>query len=158
VISDDLWYGESVPARLARGALAPASLLYRGVIACRNRLYDTGRITSHPAPIPVISVGNLTVGGTGKTPFSAFLVKRLVPRGMTPAIVMRGYGDDEWLVHGRLNPGVLLYASPDRVAGIERAALAGADVVVLDDAFQHRRARRDLDIVLVSGDRWRPDL
>lgn len=71
---------------------------------------------------------------------------------------MRGYGADETLLHERLVPGVRVIADPDRARGIRAAAAAGADVVVLDDAFQHRRAARDLDIVLVSVDRWRDRL
>jgi tetraacyldisaccharide 4'-kinase len=100
----------------------------------------------------VVSVGNLTVGGTGKTPFAAWLAAALAARGAHPAIVLRGYGDDEPLVHGILNPGVPVVITPDRVAGIAVARARGADIVVLDDAFQHRRAARDADIVLLSAD------
>jgi tetraacyldisaccharide 4'-kinase len=101
-----------------------------------------------------VSVGNLTVGGTGKTPVAAWLARELAARGARPAIVLRGYGGDEPLVHRRLNPALPVIASPDRLAGIERAAAEGADLAVLDDAFQHRRAQRVADIVLVSADRW----
>jgi tetraacyldisaccharide 4'-kinase len=106
---------------------------------------------------PVIVVGNLTVGGTGKTPVAAEVARRLHARGAHPAVVLRGYGDDEPLVHGRLNPGVVVVATPDRVAGTREARERGADVVVLDDAFQHRRAARVADVVLVSADRWAAD-
>jgi tetraacyldisaccharide 4'-kinase len=74
--------------------------------------------------------------------------------GSIPAIVLRGYGEDEILVHERLNEGIPVIASPDRVRGIREAIAEGVDVVVLDDAFQHRRARRDADILLVSADAW----
>ncbi len=155
---EDVWYGDGVRARLARVALTPAAALYGVVTTLRNLMYDTGVIRTRASPIPVISVGNLTVGGTGKTPFTAYLVHLLRGMGRRPVIVLRGYGADEPVLHERLNPGVRVYASPDRAAGIKLAAAGGADVVVLDDAFQHRRAGRSLDVVLVSAEQWRDDL
>ena len=134
--------------------LTPFSWIFGSLIWARNRLYDHSIIASHASSVPVISVGNLSVGGTGKTPFSAYLVGLLMKAGHSPAIVMRGYGDDERHLHARMNPGVPVVADRDRVAGIRTAMTRGADVVVLDDAFQHRRAQRDLDIVVVSADRW----
>jgi tetraacyldisaccharide 4'-kinase len=73
---------------------------------------------------------------------------------MQPAIVLRGYGGDEILVHRQLNPGLEVIASKDRGEGIAKASSRGATVAVLDDAFQHRRAGRDADVVLVSADSW----
>lgn len=155
---EDVWYANDVRARSARFALAPVAALYHAVVSARNTLYDRGVFRTRSSPIPVISVGNLTVGGTGKTPFTAYLVARLAEMGMRPAVVMRGYGADESLLHDWLNPGVRIYASPDRVAGIALAADSGANVAVLDDGFQHRRAGRALDIVLVSAEQWRESL
>ncbi len=155
---DELWYGRSAVVRLVRAAVTPFSWIYGGVVAARNALYDTGALRVHPASIPIISVGNLTVGGTGKTPFSAYLVGELILAGHRPAVVMRGYGDDELHLHARMNSGVAVITEADRVAGIRAAAVGGADVVVLDDGFQHRRASRDLDIVLVSAESWHPGL
>jgi tetraacyldisaccharide 4'-kinase len=117
----------------------------------RNRLYDRGILPLQRAPIPVISVGNLTVGGSGKTPFSAWLVRRLRDRGQKPALVARGYGNDETVLHKRWNPDCLVVAQEDRAFGAWKAAKKGASVVVLDDGFQHRRLGRDLDIVLVAS-------
>jgi len=154
----ELWYGRSSRAQLARAVVTPLSWLYGAAVATRNALYDRGALRVHPASIPIISVGNVTVGGTGKTPFSAYLVGELISAGHRPAVVMRGYGDDELHLHGRMNPGVAVITGADRVAGIRAAAAGGADVVVLDDGFQHRRASRDLDIVLVSAESWRNDL
>jgi tetraacyldisaccharide 4'-kinase len=119
-------------------------------------MYRTGLRRPRSLALPAVSVGNLTVGGTGKTPVAAWIAGSLVRRDAKPAIVMRGYGEDEPLVHERLNPDVPVVVSPDRVRGAERAATLGADVVVLDDAFQHRRAARQADIVLLSADRWTP--
>jgi tetraacyldisaccharide 4'-kinase len=78
----------------------------------------------------------------------------LTEKGAKPGIVLRGYGGDETLVHERLNPGVPVVVAPDRVRGIREAIALGVDVVILDDAFQHRRASRDFDIVLVDADSW----
>jgi tetraacyldisaccharide 4'-kinase len=147
-----VWESASLPARAARAALIPASWVYGAIVAVRNAAFDRGIFRSNPLPLPSISVGNLTVGGTGKTPVSAFIAARLAEMGMKPAIVMRGYGGDEPLVHARLNPGIPVFAAADRVRGALDARAAGRDVVVLDDAFQHRRAKRDADVVLLSAD------
>ena len=151
---DKLWSGRKPLDRAARLALTPAEGLYRGVVALRTAAYDAGLIRARRTSIPTISVGNLTVGGTGKTPVSAWIAARLARGGMTPAIVLRGYGGDEPLVHARINKDIPVIVDRDRAAGIKEAALIGANVVVLDDAFQHRRAFRDIDIVLVSADQW----
>ncbi|HJU68191.1 MAG TPA: tetraacyldisaccharide 4'-kinase [Gemmatimonadaceae bacterium] len=149
-----VWWGTGLGARAARVALLPASILYRVASAIHAGLYRSGLRRARPLALPGISVGNLTVGGTGKTPVAAWIAALLARRGAHPAIVMRGYGDDEPLVHERLNPEVPVVVSADRVRGAERAATLGADIVVLDDAFQHRRAARTADLVLLSADRW----
>jgi tetraacyldisaccharide 4'-kinase len=155
-LAAEVWESGATGARLARLALTPLGWLYGGVVRLRNRLFDLGVLPSHRMALPALSVGNLTVGGTGKTPIAAWLVGQLRAAGARPAIVLRGYGGDEPLVHERLNPGVPVIVDPDRVRGTRAAAEAGATVVVLDDAFQHRRARRDADIVLLSADRFGP--
>ncbi len=147
-----IWFGTSWPAMLVRHLLAPLSWLFGAVVHRRNARYDA-RPLEHPL-IPTISVGNLTVGGTGKTPVAAWCVQTLRAHGAAPAIVLRGVGDDEWRVHSLLNPGVPIIVAPDRVTGIAEAKARGADCVVLDDAFQHRRAPRTIDLVLVSADEW----
>ncbi|MDO8503038.1 MAG: tetraacyldisaccharide 4'-kinase [Gemmatimonadaceae bacterium] len=149
-----VWHGDTIAGRLARAALLPLEGVYRGAVALRGELYDRGLLPARTSDIAVVSVGNLTVGGTGKTPVSAWLAARLAAMGFAPAIVLRGYGDDEPLVHARLNPGIPVVVGADRSAGITQAAARGANVAILDDAFQHRRTARDLDIVLVSADDW----
>lgn len=151
---EHVWYGTGSDARWLRRVLAPLSALYSAATITRNALYDAHVLTAQPLALPAISIGNLSVGGTGKTPFAAWVAAELERRGAHVGVVLRGYGGDEPLVHQRLNPRAIVVADPDRVAGAARAAAAGADVAVLDDAFQHRRARRDVDIVLVSADRW----
>lgn len=156
-IIERIWWGDDVLARAARLALAPLEGAYRGIVALRGSLYDAGLLPARRTALPAMSVGNLSVGGTGKTPFAAFVASELRNRGGKPAIVLRGYGGDEPLVHATLNPGVPVVVSPDRVAGVAEARVLGADVAVLDDAFQHRRAERWADVVLISADRWTDD-
>jgi len=142
---------------VARGLLGLISLPYGMVTAIRNLGYDLNLLPSHAAAVPVISVGNLTLGGTGKTPLVAWVARRLLEAGRRPAIVSRGYAaepgrpSDEAAELAVVLPGVPHVADRDRVAGVARAAAAGADVAVLDDGFQHRRLRRDLDIVAIDA-------
>jgi tetraacyldisaccharide 4'-kinase len=152
-VLDWLWYGTDRGARIARGAMRPLSMVYAGVMRARNAWYDApAHVRS--MPLPALSIGNLSVGGTGKTPIAAWCAAALQARGGSPALVLRGYGDDEPLVHRHLNPTVPVVTASDRVAGATLARRAGADLVVLDDAFQHRRAARVRDVVLISADRW----
>lgn len=137
-----------------RALLAPAEALYGAVIATRAKLYDWGIFRATEFSVPVLSVGNLSIGGTGKTPVAAWFAHRLSEKGVAPAIVLRGYGGDEIIVHERLNEGIPIIAAADRVRGIRDAIAAGVGVVVLDDAFQHRRAGRDADVLLVNADAW----
>ena len=102
-------------ARIARELLRPASWVYGSVVAARNAAYDHGLLASQSLAIPAVSVGNLTVDGTGKTPVAAYIAARLAERGMKPAVVMRGYGGDEPLVHARLNPSVPVVVAVDRL-------------------------------------------
>ena len=160
-LAEWVWESTSVGARLARLALSPASALFSAIVSSRNARFDEALSGAsgvsyrvRPSVLPAISVGNLTVGGTGKTPLAAWCVRELRKRGGKPAIVLRGYGDDEWRVHSLLNPGVPVVVAKDRLMGIAQASANGANCVVLDDAFQHRRASRLADIVLMSADRW----
>ncbi len=147
---EDIWAREK--AGLATAVLTPLSWLFGAVTTVRNLAFDAGILSSRSLGCPVISVGNLSVGGTGKTPVSAWVAQQLLARGQRPAILLRGYGADEPLVHERLTPDAIVVADPDRVRGAARARAAGATVCVLDDAFQHRRARRDVDLVLVAAE------
>lgn len=144
-------------AACARGALALCAVVYRMGVRVRNRRYDRPGKTI-AAGAPVISVGNLTTGGTGKTPVVAWIVRRLCESGRRPGILSRGYKslasgvNDEKLLLERLCPDVPHVQNPDRVAGAREAINAhGCDVLVLDDGFQHRRLRRDVDIVLIDA-------
>jgi tetraacyldisaccharide 4'-kinase len=157
----------------ARVLLSPLASLYGAAMRMRNRRYDRPG-ASLRAPVPVVSVGNLTLGGTGKTPMVAWVSRRLVVDGRRPAVVSRGYGgtagtgplvvsdgdgprvdaarcgDEPWML-ARTLAGVRVLVGSDRVAGAREAAARGADVVVLDDGYQHRRLARDLDVLLVDA-------
>ena len=154
VIAERVWSEPGALAGFARAILTPVELAYAGAVAVRGALYDTGMLRAHTTAVPVLAVGNLSVGGTGKTPVSAWLAAQLAERGASPAVVLRGFGGDEPLVHAALNPTVPVVTGADRVEAVARAARLGSDVAVLDDAFQHRRIWRVADVVLVSAERW----
>lgn len=150
-----LW-GDPSPSgadRLLAGLLASAEPPFRAAVAARNRWYD--RRPPRPAPIPVVSVGNLTVGGTGKTPVIRWLWDWLAGLERRVAVVTRGYGEDEVALYRRWCGRGAVFVGPDRVAGVRSASRDGHDVALLDDGFQHRRATRALDILLVAAeDPW----
>ncbi len=141
----------------ARLLLAALSLPYGAAVRLRNAAYDVGLLPAARAAVPVVSVGNLTLGGTGKTPLVAWIARRYRERGCRVAIVSRGYGarrgerSDEAAELALVLPDVPHVADRDRVAAVERARRDGSQVVVLDDGFQHRRLARRLDIVVVDA-------
>lgn len=155
--------------------LLPWSLLY-GIIAwLRNKCYDWSLFASYAASVPVVSVGNLAAGGTGKTPVVDWLLKEFIRQGKRPAVVSRGYGGsfagqvglvstgegllldanqagDEPYLLARRNPAAGVFIARKRAAGVRVAVDDfAADVVILDDGFQHRAVQRDLDLVLLDG-------
>ncbi len=144
------------PALLRLG-LASAAVPYRLGVAARNLGFDRGWKAIERAGVPVISVGNLTLGGTGKTPMVEYVARWGRSRGLRVAILSRGYGQDEGLNdEGR----VLEENLPDvpHLQGSDRASLAAiaaeelaSELLVLDDGFQHRRLARDLDVVLLDA-------
>lgn len=138
-----------------------AAGVYGGIIRRRNRRFDagTGVVTLDR---PVVSIGNLSVGGTGKTPMVERVCRWLLEAGHHPAIAMRGYKSgkghsDEALLYGRELPEVPVVAQPDRIAGLldlfATPAGEAVDCVVLDDGFQHRRIARQCEIVLIDSTR-----
>jgi len=159
--------------------LTPLSPVYGAVVRTRAAAYRHGLLKSHDCGLPVVSVGNLTFGGTGKTPMVIALAQDLIKSGRRPAVLTRGYGrkgaeplvlmgpeiqisakqaGDEPLELGQRLPGVPIIVDADRLRGGLRAAELGADIVILDDGFQHLRLRRDLDLVLLdAGDPWGGD-
>jgi tetraacyldisaccharide 4'-kinase len=162
-----VWYGpawRSLP-------LWPLALLYRLILALRALAYRSGWLRVEHVGVPVIVVGNLTVGGTGKTPVAAWLARQLEARGRRVGMVLRGYGGshrgaprvvrtaddpgvtgDEALVHARRGVHTVVIGA-DRVAAARLAAEHGAEVIVCDDGLQHVRLARDFEIAVVDGAR-----
>ena len=144
---------------LARAALATLEWPYRLGVGWRNRRYDTRPELTHRVDAPVISIGNLTLGGTGKTPMVKWVARQLREEGVRVTIVSRGYGaspekgiNDEALELEQSLPDVPHLQNPDRVAAARTAIEElAAQALVLDDGFQHRRLGRDLDIVLLDA-------
>jgi tetraacyldisaccharide 4'-kinase len=157
----------------AGAALAIPTAAFAAVVRLRNAWYDR-RGPSGRASVPVISIGNLAIGGTGKTPLVAWIARHLREDGLVPAVVSRGYGGragpgplvvstgegprvnartcgDEPHLLARSLRGVIVVVGADRIEGARCAAAAGAGVVLLDDGFQHRRLARDLDIVVLDA-------
>jgi tetraacyldisaccharide 4'-kinase len=162
-----LWYGpawRSLP-------LWPLAILYGMVVTVRRSMYRLGLLRTGQVDVPIVVVGNLTVGGTGKTPIAAWLVRELQRRGRAVGVVMRGYGGthrgrprvvqlsdnpsvvgDEALVHARHGAHVVVIGA-DRLGAAQLAQREGADVIVSDDGLQHLRLPRDVEIVVVDGTR-----
>ena len=169
-----LWWGEPSPLdRVAAVPLLAAEGLFRAGAALRGALLAAGVLPAARAAVPVVSVGNLAVGGAGKTPVVLALAERLRAAGRTPAVLSRGYGaaraddrvvadgervllgaadgGDEPVLLARRLPGLRVLCGANRARLAPRAVALGADVLLLDDGFQHRRLRRDLDVVVVDA-------
>jgi tetraacyldisaccharide 4'-kinase len=167
---------ESWPQRLALAPLAPASWLYGAAASLHRAAYARGFASRRRLASHVVSVGGLLVGGTGKTPLAAWLAAGLHRRGRKVALASRGYGrrgdeavsvvSDGRYVRGRAEtsgdepmllaanaPGIPVLVGRDRgVVGLRALAAFGADVLLLDDGFQHHRLHRDVDIVSFDGE------
>ena len=137
----------------------PAALF--GVVSwLRARFYDLRIFPVLRVDLPVISIGNISVGGTGKTPFVEWMIRHYEARGVQIGILARGYGrksgellNDEGRMLAQAFPAVAQEQNPDRVSGALRLLDRGVDGIILDDGFQHRRLHRDLDIVLMDATR-----
>ncbi len=148
-----------LPLAVVRALLRVGAAGYGLAAAGRNALYRRGLRTARRVGVPIISVGNITAGGTGKTPLVAWLARLLAIHNRRPAILSRGYGrhpglhvDDENALLGRLARDIPIVVDADRVRGAQTAIRDhGADVLILDDGFQHRRIARDLDLVLIDA-------
>jgi tetraacyldisaccharide 4'-kinase len=151
-------------AALLRFFLGVAAQLYSTVIGLRNLLYSKGWLKTHQVNAVVVSVGNITVGGTGKTPLVIWLCKFLQQKEVRCAILTRGYKatknlklktknySDEPAILAESCPQAKVIVNPNRVEGADEAVNNfGAKVLIMDDGFQHRRLGRDLDIVTIDG-------
>ena len=152
---DCLWRSDDPGAagRTARALLAPAEIPYRLAVAARNA--RCRRRTLPNTRIPVASIGNLTVGGTGKTPVVRWLAEWLRASGVRVAIVARGYGADEVTLHRRWFGADAVFVGANRDAQVAAAGARGYQVALLDDGFQHRGVGRAMDVLLVAAeDPW----
>jgi tetraacyldisaccharide 4'-kinase len=141
---------------MLRAGMSAATPFYRAAVAARNAMFNTGIRKPARLPRPAISVGNITTGGTGKTPMVCELARRLDK----PAVLLRGYraaeghsGDEATMLQHELGEAVPVEANPDRVAGAAAVLGRRPDVqaFILDDGFQHRQVHRDLDLVLIDA-------
>ncbi len=150
-----------VAAATLRGLFRVGECFYASATRVRNKLYDVGSRKVHRLNVPVISIGNITAGGTGKTPIVRHLAIKLKEQGFAPAILMRGYhrtsggmSDEQTLLSEQLEgQEIVVHAQGDRVAGGRRVLAENpkVNVFLLDDGFQHRRLARDIDIVLIDA-------
>jgi tetraacyldisaccharide 4'-kinase len=154
----------SLRARTLRRALRAAEPIYSAVMAARNLAFDHAILPAATLSRPTVSVGNITAGGTGKTPTVRWLAERLRQSGRRPAVLLRGYranakgfSDEQRLLHQSLNapggPVTPVIANKNRRAGAQEALLHNrqVDTFVLDDAFQHRWVMRNFDLVLINA-------
>jgi tetraacyldisaccharide 4'-kinase len=155
----DIAMGRSrgLPGELAKPVLMILSFIYGGAVVLCAWLYRRGILFSYRAGRPVISVGNITAGGAGKTPLVIFLARVLQRRGLHPVILTRGYmpdgsASDEARMVAEVLTDVEIAVDPDRIAAVRRTQHK-ADVFILDDGFQHWRLRRDLNIVVIDATR-----
>jgi tetraacyldisaccharide 4'-kinase len=150
----------SFRAHALRAATRLVEPFYTATMRLRDALYDHELFKTHRLPRPAISIGNLTTGGTGKTPIVCWLARELIQTGHRPAVLLRGYkptpaglSDEAMLIEQIVGPGVMVIANSDRVGGAKQAVAQHPeiDLFILDDAFQHRRVERDLDLVLIDA-------
>lgn len=164
------WYG---PRSLGNWLLAPVAVAYGAMVRGWHFLFDVGlRRPVRVEGVTVVSVGNLVVGGAGKTPVVIHLANEAIRRGFKVAVLSRGYGriekaprsmthtrllpvkevGDEPRLIARRCPGVTVWVGADRVALARSAAVQGAELLILDDGFQHRRLARDIDVLVDAGE------
>ncbi|MEM9057227.1 MAG: tetraacyldisaccharide 4'-kinase [Pseudomonadota bacterium] len=162
-----LWYSGSPVGLL----LVPLGWLFRGAVAARRWLFRRGWLASSHPGVPVVVVGNVTVGGTGKTPLVLWLVETLRRHGYQPGVISRGYGavrlteprlvtadapveavgDEPLLIARRTGAPVVVF--PDRLAAARLLLTQGVDVIVADDGLQHYRLARDVELAVIDGER-----
>lgn len=149
---------KDVRAGVARALLRAGSAAYRLAVSVRNGLYNHHALRIHRVGVPILCIGNLTTGGTGKTPLVVWLCRYLRDRQFRCAILTRGYktqkgelSDEPALLAAQCSETPVV-VNPDRVAGAAEAIRShGAQVLVMDDGFQHRRLARDVDILAIDA-------
>lgn len=168
----NFWYQSDIKAVLLKGVLSPFALLFWLITKLRKALYQRGILPSYKAPVPVVIVGNLSVGGNGKTPVVIWLVQQLQQQGVKVGVISRGYGskathyprlvavqdnpietgDEPLLIAKRTNAPVCI--SPNRQQAIEHLLKHfPCDVIISDDGLQHYKLQRDKEIVVIDAQR-----
>ena len=138
--------------RILRFLLWCLSFLYRVCLALRDLYYKVFfLVVKNRIELPVISVGNITTGGTGKTPMIEYLIRYFLERNIKPAVLIRGYGEDEYKDMIRRFPEAIIEVGKDRLSGARKAVKGGAKIILLDDGFQYRKIFKDLEIVLIDS-------
>jgi tetraacyldisaccharide 4'-kinase len=152
--------GGGLGSFLLRFVLRLLSHVYRTIIVLRNWGYSAGWLRSHRVDVPVISIGNITTGGTGKTPLVIWLCRMLEKKGIKCVVLTRGYKaehgnvGDEAAILAKACGGAKVVVDSDRVAGAAKAIKEhDAEMLVMDDGFQHRRLERNLDIIAIDATR-----
>jgi tetraacyldisaccharide 4'-kinase len=147
-----------IAATTFRTGLRLFEIPYGFIISARNFLYDKQFLPIHRFPVPIISVGNVTLGGTGKSPMVAWLCRLFLEQNLRPGLISRGYGkgthegNDEFMEMFHRFPTVPHLQNKDRVKAIQKLLQTEhVDLIILDDAFQHRRVARHVDIVLLDA-------
>ncbi|MEI8633896.1 tetraacyldisaccharide 4'-kinase [Vibrio sp. PP-XX7] len=168
---EKLWFSDHWLGKVLAPILWPLSLVYRFVSQTRHRAYLNGRKSAYRAPVPVVVVGNITAGGNGKTPVVVWLVERLQQKGFNPGVISRGYGgkspaypllltentpvehcgDEPRLIYQRT--GVPVVVDPQRANAVKLLLQKGVDIIIADDGLQHHALARDIEIVVVDGQR-----
>ncbi len=168
---EKIWFDNHPLRYLLWPLLWPLSLLFGVISRSRRKQYQTGKKVAYKAPVPVVVVGNITAGGNGKTPVVVWLVEQLQKMGYKPGVVSRGYGakaprypllvnastpakhcgDEPKLIHSRT--GAPVAVDPIRSNAVEALLESGVDIVITDDGLQHYALARDIELVIVDGNR-----
>ncbi|MCP3924784.1 MAG: tetraacyldisaccharide 4'-kinase [Desulfobacterales bacterium] len=175
-IEDIIYDDGKTPFFSVKFILYLLSKIFGLIVSTRRTFYNKDIFKSFSSPVKVISVGNITVGGTGKTPFTIYLAKLLKENGFNPAVISRGYGgtleekgavvhdgekmladvyeagDEPYLIAEKLK-NVPVYVGSSRCKSADKAVIGGADFLILDDGFQHLKIDRNFEIILLDSDK-----
>lgn len=168
---EKIWFDNHPLKYLLWPLLWPLSLLFGAISQSKRKQYQTGKKLAYKAPVPVVVVGNITAGGNGKTPVVVWLVEQLQQLGYKPGVVSRGYGakaphyplvlddqtpakhcgDEPKLIYGRT--GAPVAVDPVRANAVKALLEVGVDIIITDDGLQHYALARDIELVIVDGNR-----
>lgn len=168
---EKVWFQNHFAKWIIVPLLLPLTIVFALISTCRRLAYNLGLFKSVKVSVPVVVVGNIGIGGNGKTPLTLYLVQQLIEQGIKVGVVSRGYGskapyypytvceqssaeqagDEPLLIFQRT--GVPVVIGADRIAGCESLIALGCEIIIADDGLQHYRLRRDLELIVVDGKR-----